>query len=141
MTNTSLYKICLSFLVGVFCYHNYSIYFGQDKPQARLGSTAALGQRLWQANNCFSCHQLYGLGGYLGPDLTNVYSTSGKGPDYIKSMLNSGIKSMPRFHFSEPEKEAIVAYLREIDQSGAYPNHNAELDYNGWVEIAYKNEK
>jgi len=41
---------------------------------------ALQGQQLWQQNNCFSCHQIYGLGGYLGPDLTNVYSQRGKGP-------------------------------------------------------------
>ena len=140
LKNAPIYVICLSALAAVFCYHNYSIYTGRDVP-AKLSNSAAHGQKLWQENNCFSCHQLYGLGGYLGPDLTNVYSAPGKGPNYVKSMLNSGIKSMPKFHFSETEKNAIADYLKEIDQSGDYPNYNAGFDYTGWVKIAYKNEK
>jgi nitric oxide reductase subunit C len=141
-TNTRLYIICLSVLAGTFCCYNYNIYTGQSSARtATLSRKAAYGQVLWQQNNCFSCHQIYGLGGYLGPDLTNVYSNPGKGPVYIKSMLNSGVKSMPAFNFSDSEKEAIIAYLKEIDQSGQYPNHNAEFDYTGWVKIAYKNEK
>ena len=99
------------------------------------------GQKLWQRHNCFSCHQLYGLGGYLGPDLTNVYSEKGKGKDYIKSFLNSGVKTMPRFNFSEKEKAAIVSFLKEVDATGYYPNYNSAIQYNGWVEIDTKSEK
>lgn len=99
------------------------------------------GQQLWQRHNCFSCHQLYGLGGYLGPDLTNVYSEKGKGKDYIKSFLNSGVKTMPRFNFSEKEKAAIVSFLKEVDATGYYPNYNSAIHYNGWVEIETKSEK
>jgi nitric oxide reductase subunit C len=141
-TNTRLYIICLSILAGTFCYYNYTIYTEPNTSRtAPLSDIAARGQTLWQQNNCFSCHQIYGLGGYLGPDLTNVYSNPDKGPAYIKSMLNSGVKSMPAFNFSDNEKEAIIAYLKEIDQSGQYPNRNAEFDYMGWVKITYKNEK
>ncbi len=78
---------------------------------------------------------------YLGPDLTNTYSDKTKGPEYIKAFLNSGIKAMPEFHFSEKEKEALVIFLKEVDQSGYYPNHNASIKPNGWVEIQYKNEE
>ena len=142
MKSSRLYVICLSVLAGVFCYHNYSIYTGRNSGRVvNLSSEAARGQKLWQENNCFSCHQFYGLGGYLGPDLTNIYSAPGKGPEYIKAMLNSGVKSMPEFNFSNAEKHAITAYLKEIDQTGDYPNHTAEFDYTGWVKIDQKNEK
>ncbi|MHA1544136.1 MAG: c-type cytochrome, partial [Alphaproteobacteria bacterium] len=43
---------------------------------------AQAGQRLFQKKNCIACHQFYGLGGYMGPDLTNVISEDGKGPEY-----------------------------------------------------------
>ena len=92
-------------------------------------------------HNCWSCHQTYGLGGYLGPDLTNVYSAENKGPLYIKAFLNSGVKAMPKFNFSEAEKEALVTYLKFIDSTGYYPNYNAKFKPNGWVELEYKNEK
>ena len=36
--------------------------FTQLSPQGRDG------YRLWREQNCHTCHQLYGFGGYLGPD-------------------------------------------------------------------------
>ncbi len=39
-----------------------------------VGAPAAAGKLLYQKYNCQACHQIYGLGGYMGPDLTNVYS-------------------------------------------------------------------
>ncbi len=139
MQTNRIYLAVFTILVILFGFHNYSIYSGGEESHNMSGE-AVHGQKLWQDNNCFSCHQLYGLGGYLGPDLTNVYSADGKGPAYIKGMLNSGVLSMPEFRFSEDEKNAIVAYLKEVDTTGYYPNHDAELGYDGWVEITKKNE-
>jgi nitric oxide reductase subunit C len=137
--NTRFYMGFMVLLVSVFGFYNFTIYTNENsKYTAVLSKKALEGQALWQDNNCFSCHQLYGLGGYLGPDLTNVFSTKGKGADYIKVFLNSGIKAMPQFNFSEKEKEALVAFLKEVDQSGYYPNHNATIEPNGWVDIQYK---
>jgi nitric oxide reductase subunit C len=139
--NTKFYIGIMGSLVSVFGLYNFTIYTDKNpKYTTVLSQKAILGQTLWQQNNCFSCHQLYGLGGYLGPDLTNVFSIKGKGPDYIKTFLNSGIKAMPKFNFSEKEKEALVTFLKEVDQSGYYPNHNATIEPNGWVDIQYKNK-
>jgi nitric oxide reductase subunit C len=107
----------------------------------KLSEKALHGRKLWQENNCWSCHQTYGLGGYLGPDLTNIYSTNNKGPEYIKAFLNSGVKTMPKFNFSEDEKNAIVAYLKTIDSTGIYPNYDAKINASGWVDLKYKHEK
>ena len=93
---------------------------------------------MWQENNCTACHQIYGLGGYLGPDLTNIASNPDKGLDYAKAFFNSGIKSMPKFHFSDEEKVHLATFLKEIDQTGYYPNKSAEFNSNGWVTIQYK---
>ncbi len=93
------------------------------------------GENLWRQYNCNSCHQLYGLGGYLGPDLTNIYSQPGKGVPQIKAMLNSGVKAMPLFHFTEVEKEDIVSFLKAVDQTGQYPNQHAVIEPNGWVSF------
>jgi nitric oxide reductase subunit C len=132
----------MALLLSVFGLYNFTIYTKENSKHTNVLSQKALeGETLWQQNSCFSCHQLYGLGGYLGPDLTNVFSVKGKGSGYIEAYLNSGIKTMPHFNFSENEKKAIVTFLKEVDQSGYYPNHNATIKPNGWVDIQYKNEK
>lgn len=136
--NTSIFSV----LILLFCLYNFSIYTSKNEDSyVKLSSKSIVGQELWQENNCWSCHQIYGLGGYLGPDLTNTYSNPNKGPLYIKAFLNSGVKSMPKFNFTEEEKEAIVSYLKDIDSTGYYPNYDAEFKKNGWVKLKYKNEK
>ena len=134
--------LVMGILVSLFLIYNLFVYSSQDRTTTvKLSSKALYGQKLWQDYNCWSCHQIYGLGGYLGPDLTNTYSNPAKGPLYIKAFLNSGIKSMPKFSFSEEEQEAIVTYLKFVDSTGYYPNYDANIKSNGWVEIKYKNEK
>lgn len=103
-----------------------------------MSETALLGETLWQKHNCTSCHQLYGLGGYLGPDLTNVISRKNKGERYVKAMLNSGIKQMPAFNFTETELNQLVEFLSHVDKTGFYPNHESELSTSGWVKLKYK---
>ena len=140
--NTKFYMGFMMLLISVFTFYNFWIYTDKSNQYtSALTTKATVGQSLWQQNNCAACHQLYGLGGYLGPDLTNVYSTIEKGPAFIKIILNSGIKTMPRFNFSEREKECLIEFLKEVDQSGYYPNYNAQTQLDGWVEIQCKNEK
>jgi nitric oxide reductase subunit C len=143
MTKKTKYNIAIiCFLLTLFFVFNGFIYTSNENDNpVKLTEQGLHGQRLWQENNCWSCHQTYGLGGYLGPDLTNVYSAKNKGPQYIKAFLNSGVKAMPKFNFSETEKDALVSYLKFIDSTGYYPNHNANFKTNGWVELEYKNEK
>ncbi len=132
----------MTILIITFCCYNYFIYTSNEsKSPVKLSQKAIHGQELWQNNNCWSCHQTYGLGGYLGPDLTNIYSAKNKGENYIKAFLNSGVKTMPKFNFSEEEKNALVAYLKAIDSTGIYPNYEAEINTSGWVELKYKHEK
>jgi nitric oxide reductase subunit C len=136
------YMLCIAALFAIFGGYNYTIYNGTvAASSAVLGPKALQGQELWHNNNCFSCHQLYGLGGYLGPDLTNAYSVEGKGPGYIKAFLDGGVKTMPRFRFTDQQKDALVAFLQEIDATGYYPDHNAAIHSTGWVEINKKDEK
>ena len=79
----------------------------------------AEGKLVWQKHNCHTCHQLYGLGGYLGPDLTNVYSRSGNNEHYIRGIVKSGVKQMPAFEISEEEMNALLQFLKNVDQSGS----------------------
>jgi nitric oxide reductase subunit C len=106
-------------LCTLFLVYSFSIYLQPYfKGSVADKSDIAAGRIVWQKNNCQSCHQLYGLGGYLGPDLTDVYSTPGKGKDYIKAMLTSGIKQMPAFHLSDQEFNQLTAFLKSVDESG-----------------------
>ena len=139
--STTVKVIVLVLLIVIFIIYNHFIYSTDSySTTIALSPKAIKGQDLWQSHNCWSCHQIYGLGGYLGPDLTNIYSHPYKGPDYINAFLNSGVKSMPKFNFSEQEKEAIIEYLKVIDQSGFYPNYEANIEATGWVKIKFKNE-
>ena len=76
------------------------------------------GRLVWQKYNCHTCHQFYGLGGYLGPDLTNVYSRSNKNEAYIKAIIQSGVRQMPAFDLSEDEMTTLLAFLKDVDASG-----------------------
>jgi nitric oxide reductase subunit C len=73
------------------------------------------GKGLFHKYNCSSCHQLYGLGGYLGPDLTTAWSDPKRGEDYIRALLKNGGSRMPQFGFTENEIDALASYLRYID--------------------------
>jgi len=48
---------------------------------------------------------------------------------------------MPKFNFTNEEKYALLMFLKEVDKTGYYPNHNSNTEPNGWVEITNKNEK
>lgn len=73
---------------------------------------------VWQKYNCQSCHQLYGLGGYLGPDLTNLVSQQGKSDEYIAGIIRSGTKQMPAFSITDDELQQLIQFLNTINLSG-----------------------
>ena len=134
------YKILIFSLlmIGFFSY-TFLLYNENSSYSSIAISSSDQGKKIWQEKNCIACHQIYGLGGYLGPDLTNAYSFR-KNDNYLKAMFNSGIKTMPKFDFNESEKEELLQFLKEIDQTGHYPSTNAKIKPNGWVEIQYKND-
>lgn len=92
------------------------------------------GRLVWQKYNCQSCHQLYGLGGYLGPDLTNVYSAKGKGETFIKAFIRSGTKQMPSFDLSPDEEAQLLEFLRSTDESGIADPRNFRIHFSGMIE-------
>jgi nitric oxide reductase subunit C len=75
------------------------------------------GKQLFQQYNCIACHQLYGLGGYLGPDLTTAWSDKNRGEAYIRAMLMSGGARMPKYELSGDDVNALTAYLKFADRS------------------------
>jgi len=82
------------FLFLLFIFYSSLVYTkGTESNITLSGKEAALakeGKQLFQDHNCISCHQVYGLGGYLGPDLTTAYSDKNRGEGYMRALLQSG---------------------------------------------------
>lgn len=110
-----------------FILYSFNIYLKpltDSKIAVHDKNIAAKGRLVWQKYNCQSCHQLFGLGGYLGPDITNIASDPNKGKEYIKAMLSSGVKQMPVFKLSDAELDDLYLFLSSVDETGkADPRH------------------
>ncbi len=119
-------------LAGSFFFYSFSLYLAPPANVKGVSAATSHGKLLWQQYNCTACHQVYGLGGFLGPDLTNTYSL--RGPDYIKAFLQSGTVAMPNFHFNEKELNALLAYLQNIDASGKADPKTFIISSNGTIE-------
>ena len=75
------------------------------------------GSHLFQQYNCTACHQLYGLGGYLGPELTTAYSDPNRGELFMKAFLKAGGTRMPNYHFKDEEINALISFLKYVDET------------------------
>ena len=117
--------------VAAFAVYSVMVYTAAPnlEPQRPLSGPAAHGQQLYQEHNCVACHQIYGLGGYMGPDLTNVISE--KGDAYARAYISTGTLRMPDFGLSEAEVESLVDFLDFVDGSGQYPAQRHEIYWNG----------
>ena len=95
---------------------------------------AAEGRLVWQKYNCQSCHQLYGLGGYLGPDLTNICSDSMRGEVLIRTLVKSGVKQMPACKMSESELVYLIEFLKSVNASGKSDTRLFKINSIGMIE-------
>lgn len=82
-----------------------------------LTSRERSGLEVWRKNNCQVCHQIYGFGGFLGPDLTNVVDDERSDDDFVK-ILTVGYKKMPAINLSDEECVAVLAFLRAVNRTG-----------------------
>jgi hypothetical protein len=74
----------------------------------------------WRSAGCQFCHSIQGLGGHIGPDLTNVVSRTSDG--YIRAMLLAGPPGMPSYaDLDEDSISHIIRYLESMDGSGRFP--------------------
>ena len=112
------------FFVLFLCFLVFSIWiyaipiFSPTKKKKKELQIVGEGRLVWQKYNCHTCHQLYGFGGYLGPELTNIYSRSSGNEHYIRGIIKVGVKQMPAFKISEDEMKALLQFLKNVDQSG-----------------------
>ncbi|WP_276134284.1 c-type cytochrome [Polluticoccus soli] len=122
------------------CFSGYTllVYRECDNTQTRADSAALAGMQTWQDKNCQSCHQLYGLGGYMGPDLTNVASETGKGAEYMTSFIKHGSGRMPNFNLSNAEVANVIAFLQWVDKSGQSKVNPSAVHWTGTYSIPQK---
>ncbi|SFW86486.1 c-type cytochrome [Chitinophaga sancti] len=110
--------VTLTILFFIYSFYVY-IYSSSENPPAQPTASVLSGWKVWQNKNCHTCHQLYGLGGYMGPDLTNIASDPTKGSDaYMKAFMMNGTGKMPNLHLTEEEMTSLVSFLRWVDKSG-----------------------
>ena len=93
------------------------------EPSQALASPArdrlARGAAVWREGNCAACHALFGLGGHLGPDLTNVLGL--RGDTYVRATVTSGRPGMPAYPLASDALDDLQSYLGRVDASGRYP--------------------
>lgn len=90
-----------------------------------LPEPSSRGKRVWQERSCSTCHQLYGLGGFLGPDLTNAMRRLDAA--YVADLLRNGKGEMPALGLSGGEIDVLISFLESVDRSGTFPPRSRPL--------------
>lgn len=93
---------------------------------AELSPLAIEGQRVYREVNCSYCHSINGVGGAIGPDLSNIASQLNKAQimNYLRnpdSMVPNTLH--PKLQFTQGELDALTAYLLTM---GAPVSYTAE---------------
>ena len=117
-------------LIGLFVLQSgliYTVSTEASSPAAELNASARRGEALYREFNCTACHQFYGLGGHMGPDLTNVAIAQGKGPEYARAFILHGSGRMPMLGVSKEQADDLVAFLEAVAATGTYPIRNLDL--------------
>lgn len=125
-------------LCAVFAVYSSYVYTAGTEADhvARMNDSERFGAEVYQQYNCVACHQFYGLGGYRGPDLTNVISN--RGAAYARAFISAGTAAMPNLGLASEEIDAVIAYLAFVDRTGTYPVENYDVQWNGTV--AYQDD-
>jgi ubiquinol-cytochrome c reductase cytochrome b subunit len=93
---------------------------------AELSPLAIEGQRVYREVNCSYCHAINGVGGAIGPDLSNIASQLNREQitNYLRnpdSMVPNTLH--PKLQFTQDELDALTAYLLTL---GAPANYTTE---------------
>jgi nitric oxide reductase subunit C len=114
-------KKLIAFFFLFACYAGFSAYVYTIGTESRgIDNKIAVleGKKLFQEKNCIACHQIYGLGGFLGPDLTRAYSDERSGPVKMRAVISSGTARMPDFKLSKTQIDNLMLYFKYVDQTG-----------------------
>lgn len=124
--------LIVSILLASFLFYSILLYSTLPVANNKSSIAAQQGKMVWQKYNCNACHQIYGQGGYLGPDLTNSYSY--RGPEFIKTFVKFGTPTMPSFNLSSLETNQLLSFLQHIDSSGSADPRTFKIYLNGIAE-------
>jgi nitric oxide reductase subunit C len=86
---------------------------------ATAGKTTNIGEFLFRKNDCSACHQIQGIGGTAGPDLTHVGTRRPDADWHIRHLKDpsSVVKdsAMPAFSgLTDEESKALSEYLTTL---------------------------
>ncbi len=113
--------VCVYIGLSVIAYTDH----GGPPAGQSLTNRERFGLEVWRKNNCQVCHQIYGFGGFLGPDLTNAVDDGSSDEDFTK-ILTVGYKKMPAMDLSDEDRIAVLAFLRAVNRTGrSQPRANA----------------
>ncbi len=110
-------KLLVFGLLGAFAAQGALVYGDRkaaDHPP--LTDLERAGRAIYLSRNCASCHQIFGFGGFLGPDLTNAAQRVPRAR--LAELLSKGSRQMPAFGLLSEDVDAVEAYLRAIDRAG-----------------------
>lgn len=84
------------------------------------------GRQLFESEGCHGCHKLNGVGGSIGPDLTEE-GASERSPQWLENHFLNPSKvspgsAMPNFHFTREQARALTYYMLSLtsQEMGAY---------------------
>lgn len=84
------------------------------------------GRHLFENEGCHGCHKLNGVGGSIGPDLTEE-GASERSPQWLEAHFLSPSEvspgsAMPNFHFTREQARALTYYMLSLSsqEMGAY---------------------
>lgn len=100
---------------GTFIGANYYSFHSAEP----LSEGEISGKRVWQKEECISCHTLFGNGGYVGGDMTHVVSQ--RGSEYVLNYLVKPPVMPPNKKTHHPgltrqEALLIVEYFQYVDK-------------------------
>ncbi len=84
------------------------------------------GRRLFETQGCRGCHKLNGVGGSIGPDLTEE-GASRRSPEWLErhflapNVVSAG-SAMPNFHFTKEQARELTYYMLSLtsEDMGTY---------------------
>ena len=84
------------------------------------------GRRLFETQGCRGCHKLNGVGGSIGPDLTEE-GASRRSPEWLErhflapNVVSAG-SAMPNFHFTREQARDLTYYMLSLtsENMGSY---------------------
>lgn len=100
------------------------------RPEGQVDELVLKGQNVYRDINCGYCHSINGVGGAIGPDLSNIASQLK--PDQITQYLQNPdlmVKNTlhPKLQFTPDELTALVAYLETLGPTVVYSPQAPQL--------------